>query len=380
MLQKILYFFKKMLIGVLSLALLLVLIGFLFVTFSPQFGGKPSQDQMAEYSKLPYFSDGKFSNLIETEMTMSTGKAIRMLPQFFKNDPARKPDFALPTVERDSLELVSGQSKDRLIWFGHSAFLLQLDGKTILIDPMLSEVPAPHPWLGKPRFSEELPIPVEKLPEIDFILISHDHYDHLDYESIQKLKSKTKHFLVPLGVGAHFERWGVEPSRIQELRWWEETDLLGLHFAFAPSRHFSGRGISNRFSTLWGSWILQSEKHKLYFSGDGGYGPHFKEIGEKYGPFDFAMLECGQYNENWSQLHMAPEQTALAAMDLGAKVGMPIHWGAFSLAMHSWTDPVERVRAKASELELPLAIPKIGEFVYLDAVPGSVEEWWKGPR
>lgn len=361
---------------VVSVLLILVLLGILFVTFSPEFGGSPDKEKMAQYEKLPYFSEGKFSNLIQTEMSMSIGKTITMLPEFFKNDPARVPGFEIPVQKRDSLELVENALPTRLIWFGHSAFLLQIEGLNILIDPMLGKVPAPNPLLGKARFSGELPIEIEKLPQIDLMIISHDHYDHLDYGSIQKLKSKTKAFYVPLGVGAHFKRWGVPESQIIEMKWWDEAKVADIKLVFAPSRHFSGRGINNRFSTLWGSWIIQGNKDNIYFSGDGGYGPHFKEIGEKYGPFDFAMLECGQYNENWKEIHMSPEETAMAGIDLQAQVGMPIHWGAFSLAMHSWTDPVERVTKKAQELGLPLALPKIGEFIELGQIPQN-DPWWQ---
>jgi L-ascorbate metabolism protein UlaG (beta-lactamase superfamily) len=230
-----------------------------------------------------------------------------MIPEFFKNDSSRAPSFELPIVSRDSLELVEDSIPTRLVWFGHSAFLLQIDGKNILIDPMLGEVPAPNPLLGKKRFFKDLPIEIEKLPQIDLIIISHDHYDHLDYGSIQKLKGKTKQFYVPLGVGAHFERWGVSPDQIHEMEWWEEADVAGLTLAFTPSRHFSGRGPNDRFSTLWGSWVIRGRKDNIYFSGDSGYGPHFKEIGDKYGPFDFAMMECGQYNRRWKEIHMVPE-------------------------------------------------------------------------
>ena len=364
-----------MLTGILALFLILILIGILFITLSPEFGGSPSKEQIAEYEELPYFSEGKFTNLIPTEMSMSIGKTITMIPKFFANDPARIPSFEIPIEKRDSLELTAPTEESRLIWFGHSAFLLQMDGLNVLIDPMLGDVPAPNPFLGKPRFNSELPIEIEKLPQIDLIIISHDHYDHLDYGSIQKLKEKTKAYYVPLGVGAHFDRWGVDSNLITEMAWWDEVKVNTISLVFAPSRHFSGRGPTNRFSTLWGSWIITGSKENIYFSGDGGYGPHFKEIGEKYGPFDFAMLECGQYNENWKEIHMSPEETAMAGIDVRAKLGMPIHWGAFSLAMHSWTDPVERVSKKAEELGLLLALPKIGEFIELGSLTEN-ETWW----
>ncbi|MDF2157965.1 MBL fold metallo-hydrolase [Algoriphagus sp. CAU 1675] len=364
---------------VVSLISLFLVAGIMFVNFSPQFGKEPSAEEKAQFEKTGHFEDGKFQNLIPTSMDMDFWKAIKLFPKFFKNNPSTRPDFEIPVVKVDSLELVKAQEPARLVWFGHSAFLLQMDGKNILLDPMFGEVPAPHPLLGKKRFSKELPIEVEKLPEIDLVIFSHDHYDHLDYESVQKLKGKTKKFFVPLGVGSHLSHWGVAEEKIQELDWWQEISYENLLLAFTPSRHFSGRGMTNRFSTLWGSWVIKGSQENIYFSGDSGYGPHFNEIGKKYGPFNFAMLECGQYNENWKEIHMMPEETAQAGVDLGAKIIMPIHWGAFSLAMHSWTDPVERVLVKAEQLQIPVFIPKIGEYIEIKEEMSITEQWWIKP-
>ena len=372
-------FFKVVFWTPLILITLFILFIFMFTQLSPQFGKDPSPEQKEHFEKLLHYQDGKFQNLVPTTMDMDFWKAIRMLPKFFQSNPNSRPDFEIPVLKVDSLDLVEFKEPARLVWFGHSAFLLQIDGKNILLDPMFGDVPAPHPLLGKKRYSSELPIEVEKLPVIDLVLFSHDHYDHLDYGSVQKLKEKTKQFLTPLGVGSHLLHWGVEKEKITELDWWEETTVDGLFLAFTPSRHFSGRGLNNRFSTLWGSWVIQGLQEKIYFSGDSGYGGHFQKIGEKYGPFDFAMLECGQYNENWKEIHMMPEETAQAGVDLGAKTIMPIHWGAFTLAMHSWTDPVERVLIKAEQLDIPVFIPKIGEFFEVEPEMQIKEWWWIKP-
>lgn len=366
-------------ITIVTIVILLILVTVLFVNLSPQFGGSPSKQKVAQFEQLDYYKDGKFSNLMPTNMDMDFKEGIKMLPEFFKNDPTRRPDFELPMEHRDSLELVNNDHPTRLVWFGHSTFLLQIDGKNILIDPMFGEVPAPNSLLGRKRFSSTLPIEVEKLPQIDMIIMSHDHYDHLDYGSIQKLKDKTKSFYMPLGMGAHFEEWGVDPSRIHELGWWDEIQAEGLLLALTPARHFSGRGLNDRFSTLWGSWVIQGKNDNIYFSGDSGYGPHFKQIGEKYGPFNFAMMECGQYNERWTDIHMIPEETAQAAQDVQAKIFMPIHWAAFTLAMHSWTDPVERVLVKAREINQPIFVPEIGEFIELDKNLETTRKWWLEP-
>ena len=276
----------------------------------------------------------------------------------------------------DSTFLANQVSGSRLVWFGHSAFFLQIDDVTILIDPMLGQVAAPHPWLGTKRFSKDLPLEIEKLPHVDVVVISHDHYDHLDYQSILKLKNKVDRFIVPLGVGVHLEAWGVDPDQIEELDWWEETSHQKISYICTPAQHFSGRKFSNGQKTLWSSWVIRSERTNLYFSGDSGYSDHFKEIGEKYGPFDLAMMECGQYNKMWPDIHMFPEETAQAGLDVRAKTIMPIHWGAFKLALHSWTDPVERVTAKAKELGIPVLIPKIGELVENPYPNYQSSDWW----
>jgi len=373
MLKKIL---KLALLFIFSAAGIATIVGVIFVKTSPQFGAKPTNSEIKSYESLDYFNEGKFQNTLETNMDMSFGDGMKLMGQFFRGVKNGKPNFDIPVLDVDSLRLEKEDST-RIIWFGHSAFLVQTGGLNILIDPMLGDVPAPHPMLGTSRFSEKLPIEIEMLPQIDLILISHDHYDHLDYGSIMKLKDKTKQFAVPLGVKAHLRSWGVSENNIKEFQWWDEWTFEGVEFAFTPSRHFSGRGPTDRWSTLWGSWVIDNGKDNIYFSGDGGYGPHFKEIGEKFGPFDFAMLECGQYNELWSEIHMMPEETAIAGVDLKANIVMPIHWGAFTLALHSWTDPIVRLQKKADELGLALTIPKIGEEIRIETNPPELVAWWQ---
>ena len=349
---------------------------FTFMKTSPQFGGKHTKEDIKRYQASGHYEAGKFQNLIPTPQDMSFGNIVSTLKEFIVGVPGRKPDFDLPIEKVDSTSLEEKKIIDKLIWFGHSAFLLQLDGKNILIDPMLGKTPAPHPAIGTKRFSDELPIEIQKLPKIDAIIISHDHYDHLDYESIKILKQKTNNFFIPLGVGTHLASWGVDANDIKEHNWWDETAFEGIKLAFTPARHFSGRGLTNGSSTMWGSWVIKGKNKNVYFSGDSGYGPHFKEIGEKYGPFDFAMMECGQYNEKWANIHMMPEETAQASIDLKATAMMPIHWGAFALALHTWDDPILRITKKAKELELPITVPKIGDEILLDRIDLSVNEWW----
>lgn len=341
-----------------------------------------SKERQEHYLKSHQFRRGLFHNEREVPQKIGFLKGLRLAYLFFtaKVEKAR-PSRDLDVKKRDPEEILHYRGEARLIWYGHSAFLLQIQGKNILLDPMFSQVAAPHPWLGEKRFNKELPLAVKDLPTIDAIIFSHDHYDHLDYETVMQLKEKTKHYFVPLGVGVHLESWGVSPDLITELDWWEETNYKGLKFAATPAQHFSGRGLTNRMSTLWASWVIESPEEKIYFSGDTGYGDHFKAIGEKYGPFDLALMECGQYNKMWADIHMMPEETVQAGLDVKAKKLMPIHWGSFRLALHSWTDPIERASLRARELHLPLVAPQIGEVLLVKGREGQKEgqgsSWWK---
>jgi L-ascorbate metabolism protein UlaG (beta-lactamase superfamily) len=363
---------------VLSLITLLIIIGVLFINLSPQFGGVASKQQQELFSKSKHYKDGKFLNNGGVKMEMSLKDSFKAMWILFKSNSKAEPNKNIAVQKIDSITIANYNSKTRFIWFGHSTFLLQIKGKNLLIDPMFSNVPAPNPLLGNKRFSNKLPIEIEKLPSIDAVLITHDHYDHLDYESIQKLKDKVNIFYTPLGIGIHLLKWGVEKERIIELDWWQEIKFDELTIRCTPAQHFSGRGISDREKTLWCSWIIQSDDENLFFSGDSGYASHFKEIGDQYGPFDFAFMECGQYNNLWPLVHMLPEETAQAGLDIKAKKMMPIHWGAFKLASHSWTDPVERISKKAKELNVDLVIPKIGEIIEIGLNDSEeIYPWWR---
>lgn len=363
---------KYMLLSFLLLLILFVGGVALFMNLSPQFGNKPTAEEISRYQELDHYSEDHFMNLIPTSMDLGFRSGWDVMKQQMKGTPHGEPDFDIPVQKVQNTFFSGDQTK--LIWFGHSAFALQIDGKTLLLDPMLGEVPAPVSFMGPKRFGD-LPMAIEDIPHVDAILISHDHYDHLDYGSIMQLSAKTDHFFVPLGVGAHFRSWGIDEDRITEMDWWEETTFNNLQFAFTPSRHFSGRGFT-RNETLWGSWVIKGQDENIYFSGDGGYGPHFKAIGKKYGPFDLALLECGQYNKYWAQIHMMPEETVQAAIDVQADLMMPIHWGAFKLSLHSWTDPIERVTLEANKQQVPWVAPKIGQLLSLDSAAFEQEIWW----
>lgn len=346
-----------------------------FIKFAKVFGAKPSEEQKRKYRAYPNYEGDQFKNLMPQFSIVET-------PDFIDNSIqpkiSRQPDFDIPYIKLRPEDLNQKSKHARLTWFGHSTFLLEIDGKNIMIDPMFSNVPSPVQGIGRRRYSKGLPLTIEELPPIDIVLITHDHYDHLDYKSIQKIQSKVKEFYVPLGLSAHLMAWGVSKNNIRELNWYEKIVTDSLQFILTPSHHYSGRSLTDRFQSLWGGWIIKGRYDNIYLSGDGGYGPHFKEIGLRYGPFDLALIECGQYSRYWRQNHLFPEQSALVASEVRAKLAMPIHWGAFTLAMHDWTAPVERFLKQMEVLDIPVATPKIGELLVLDpthAIPSS--SWWK---
>ncbi|RMA64556.1 MBL fold metallo-hydrolase [Ulvibacter antarcticus] len=365
-----------MIIGIIaSLIGMIVLIAIIFINTSSEFGAKSEGDRLKRIEKSEHYKDGKFHNLSETNVDGDINY-IKTLGEYFTKGN-KVPDWSIP-VKKITPETISktADSVTKITWFGHSALLLEMDGMKIFLDPMLGEVPAPHPLLGSKRFNDTLPLAIEDIPILDAVIISHDHYDHLDFGSIKKLKEKVKHFYVPLGIGAHLISWGVSEENITEMDWWESTNLAGIELTAAPSRHFSGRGIGDRSRTQWSSWIIKGKTNSIYFSGDSGYDTHFKEIGEKFGPFDLAIMECGQYDKQWPLIHMMPEETVQATIDVKGKLLLPIHWGAFKLGLHSWTDPAERVTKTASEMNVSITTPIIGEAIVLgNETPQS--HWWE---
>jgi L-ascorbate metabolism protein UlaG (beta-lactamase superfamily) len=372
---------KKPLRTALSLFGFMILVatvaGCSLMNLSPQFGAEAKGARLEKIKKSPNFAYGEFQNPVATSMDIGFKGYVKLIStRLFGETDDQRPDWEIPVhkIDKSSFETVQ-DTATVITWLGHSAFLIEIDGKRLLLDPMLGDIASPISFLGPRRFSA-LPIAVDELPRIDAVMISHDHYDHLDYGSIQQLAKKASHFYVALWVGAHLERWGVPAAKITEMDWWQETTFQGLRFVATPSRHFSGRGLTDRMKTLWASWVIQGRNDRIFFSGDSGYFDGFREIGERYGPFDITLMECGQYNELWPNIHMMPEQTVQAHLDLKGKLLMPIHWGAFTLAMHSWTEPIERAKKNAKELQVPITTPHIGEPVMLhQKVPK--QDWWR---
>jgi L-ascorbate metabolism protein UlaG (beta-lactamase superfamily) len=362
--------------NILYIVAAIVIALYLVLNFYPALGGRKSRESLRRINESKNFSNGKFNNQIPTPMDMNVRDTFNLIRKMMKGNPLSKPKKGITALSLDP-QFIRENKSSHITWFGHSAFLLKVNGLTLLLDPMFGRSPSPFPIFGPKRYGAKLPIEIEELPTIDAVIFSHDHYDHLDYGSIRKLKHKVKQFIVPLGVAGHLERWGVDPKIIQEHDWWDEFTFRGLTLASTPARHFSGRGLGRRNTSLWSSWVILSEQARIFFSGDSGYGPHFKEIGNKYGPFDLTLMECGQYNEKWAGIHMTPEETVQAHLDVKGKLMIPIHWGAFTLALHSWTDPVERAVNAAKQLNSAIATPRIGETVIIGAAEYPNMAWWK---
>ena len=356
----------------LSLIVGLSLIVYLY-TLQPKFGKLPSGDRATRIAMSPNFREGKFQNLHPTPDLTDDASYYKVMKEFFFDKDARNvPAHPLPSRKTDLHNL--SPSENVVVWFGHSSFYLQIDGKKILVDPVLSGSASPLAFTTQSFPGTDI-YTVDEIPAVDYLLISHDHWDHLDYNTIQHLREKVKMVITGLGTGEHFEYWGYERSMIVEKDWNEKVVLPdNLSITAVPARHFSGRGFS-RNRSLWLSFVVRTANHNIFVGGDSGYDDHFKKIGDEYGPFDLALLECGQYNKYWKYIHMMPHETAQAAVDLKAKRLMPIHWSKFSLALHAWDEPILKVVEAAHKLGVPVVHPMIGETVYLDS-RDDFSKWW----
>lgn len=344
----------------------------LFITFWPAFGGHASSKDEVDYAKRSeVFSDGHFHNEEEFTVMVATDEKDPYTISEKDTEPKEELPVKDPSFETSDMEDV------QVTWMGHSILLIQMHGKNIVVDPMLGERSSPVSFTGGTvRFSHP-PFTIKDLPHIDVVLISHDHFDHLDMDSIKEIAEKTDHFFVPLGIEKDLEKWGIKKKRIQNFAWWEETELDGLTIACTPARHYSIRNGLDMNETLWCSWVLKDEYHQIFESGDTGYGKQFEEIHDRYGDFDFAMVDCAQYDMTWPMVHMFPEEAVQAVRTLNSSVVMPIHWGAFSLANHGWDDPPERIVKAGEAAGLTVTTPYIGETMKLSEVKSYQERWWK---
>ena len=358
---------------IIALLVLPVLVVIVFLR-QPQFGKYASGERLQRIERSAHYKNGQFQNLSHTPALTEGVSYFAVLTEFFFRKSKRgKPAMTLPSKAIDLSTL--NQHKDVLVWFGHSSYFMQIDGKRFLVDPVLSGSASPVKFTTR-SFTGSDVYTTDALPEIDYLFITHDHWDHLDYDTITQLKPKIGKIITGLGVGEHLERWGFRKEDIIEKDWNEKILLPdGFVVHTAPARHFSGRGFK-RNRSLWMSFILETPTMKLYLGGDSGYDTHFNEIGEKFGPFDLAILENGQYGKNWKYIHMTPEEVIQAAKDLKATVLLPVHWSKFSLSVHAWDEPIIRVMSEARRQNQPLLHPMIGELVDLKQIAPSTR-WWE---
>ena len=354
------------------------------------FGGQASGERLQRMQRSPRFRDGAFENAVPTTKLLP-GSVGRMMKQRFGGDEQRYPPGPLPMIRasRDAFATPPA-SGVRATWLGHSTVLVEIDGVRVLTDPIWSDRASPSRWVGPRRFHPP-PLPLNGLPPIDAVIISHDHYDHLDMETIRRLArdsaQRQLRFVVPLGIGAHLARWGVAPERIVELDWGDSTRVgdatRSAMLTATPSRHFSGRRLRDAIGrgnpTLWATWVIAGSEHRAFFSGDTGFFDGFADIGARYGPFDLTMIKIGAYGSTWPDIHVDPEQAVRAHGLVGGRVLLPIHWSTFNLAMHAWDEPAERVLTAAQAAGVTVVLPRLGQPVEPDRV-SALDPGWRTVR
>jgi len=330
-----------------------------------------------EYESSRQFREGKFTNADSRVTGGSLAKVPGILWRYISETRiAPEPVKPVP-MQLLTPELLANPDKNsvEIYRLGHSSLLLNLHGDYWLIDPVFGERASPVSWAGPKRYHQP-PISLEQLPELAGVIISHDHYDHLDYPTITALGDNVGQYVVPLGVGKHLREWGVAPESIKELDWWESFQHKQVTLTATPAQHFSGRSVGDSNETLWASWVIKTPEQSIFFSGDSGYFDGFKEIGERLGPFDLTLMENGAYDKDWPDIHMIPEQTMQAHKDLRGRVLMPVHNGTFDLALHPWYEPFERLSALAKQDDIPLLTPVMGQGVNLNQLPDT-SPWWR---
>ncbi|MFF1347974.1 MBL fold metallo-hydrolase [Streptomyces sp. NPDC058322] len=346
------------------------------------FGADPGGARMERIRRSPNFADGVFQNPVGAR-TRPSGSTLEFAKVYFRKEERarRAPVDTVPVHATTYADLSETPATGlRLTWMGHSSVLAEIDGRRVLFDPVWGERCSPFAFAG-PKRLHPVPLPLAALGPVDAVVISHDHYDHLDMPTIRALAGTDTVFAVPLGVGAHLERWGVSPDRMRELDWNETTKIAGISLTATPARHFCGRGLRNQQHTLWASWAVAGPEHRIYHSGDTGYFPGFKDIGAEHGPFDATMIQIGAYSEYWPDIHMTPAEGMRAHLDLqgGEPLGamLPIHWATFNLAPHPWAEPGEGTLAAAQDAGARVALPLPGEPFEPTAQTVPAEPWWR---
>ena len=333
-----------------------------------------ADDQFGTVRHSPQYREGKFRNPVPMFKASLAQFAQIIWRGLIAKSPATVPTGPIPVRTLTRAELMAAPD-NTLFRLGHSTILLKLHNAFFLTDPVFAERASPVQWAGPARFHAP-PISIAELPPIRAVILSHDHYDHLDKAAILALDAKTESFITPLGVGDRLIKWGVGAAKVQQLDWWQSTTAAGVRLSATPAQHFSGRSLRDGNATLWASWVIEHGELRVFFSGDTGYFDGFKEIGKRFGPFDLTLIETGAYDRLWPDVHMQPEQTLQAHRDLGGKWLMPVHNGTFNLGLHAWAEPFERISALAAEAGLPMATPEMGEALKLHA-PHTGGAWWR---
>lgn len=349
------------------------------------FGRLPKGAQLERIKQSPNYKNGAFQNVIPTEVMLKDAPRLKLFSSMLRKPAYTVPALPIPTMRTNLRQLNDAQPV--IVWFGHSSYLIRHQGFTILVDPVFSGQASPVSFTGK-AFPGADAYTAADFDQVDLLVITHDHYDHLDYLTILQLIPKTRQVCTSLGVGAHLEYWGMPAGKITELDWWQTMTIQqnlqekaqphihqNIQLTATPARHFSGR-VLKRGQSLWSSFVLSLNGYNLFLGGDSGYSPSFAQIGKKYGPFDIALLESGQYGQYWPQIHMTPEQTIQVATELNTRLLLPVHWAKFDLALHPWNEPIQRVTAEAARRSMPITTPMIGEPVTLGS-PHPAKRWWE---
>ncbi|MCP4502051.1 MAG: hypothetical protein GY822_19005 [Deltaproteobacteria bacterium] len=353
--------------------LLVILSGITLLAVACETMGTTSKgSRLKKLEASSQYTNGQFVNKLE-RAPYSYGKILGdMLNSSSEHRNPREGRLAVE--KRRKSDFAAPESGLRVTWFGHSTFLVELDDKRLLIDPVWGERVSPFTFAGPKRYVPPV-LPLDELPEIDAVLISHDHYDHLDHPTIVALAKKGVRFVVPLGVGAHLSYWKIPAEQIVELDWWDSHKVGDVELTATPARHFSGRGLTDRDATLWSGWSMRGPEHRVFYSGDTAMHDGFVDIGKRLGPFDMTLMESGAYNQSWADVHMGPEQAMRAHQLVGGKVFVAAHWGLFDLSLHSWVEPIERVLAAAEKAQVTVVTPRIGGQVELGKLQ-KPERWW----
>lgn len=353
-----------------------IILLYFLITSQQVFGAEAKGERLVRIQQSKHYKNKQFQNLSYTPSLAEGYSMPKVMYEFFfkKKNPLLKPSKNIPAIHTDLKNIPKDQ--DIFVWLGHSSYYIQMDGVSFLIDPVLSLYGSPFKFFNKAFTGADIFKP-EDVPNVDYLVITHDHYDHLDYPTVKTIRDRVEKVILPLGVGAHLERWGYKPEQLIEEEWGTEVVLKNkLKITFTPARHFSGRKVQ-RNVTLWTSYVLETRTKKLFLGGDSGYDTHFKMIGDKFGPFDYVFIENGQYNEAWKYIHGLPEDVIQACIDLKAKNIIPVHSSKFALALHAWNEPLEKVMSLGKEKNLNILTPMIGEPLDLNKSDNQFKIWWK---